>query len=183
MLKYLKQLKRNFLIRVMTALGFGGMAAFCVSCEQPKEVRPVVAEQVPQGASDSEDAVGVNPEPAETAAEPASVNEPDTRMPVKKYGIVSPLPPDVVDHFDEIQVPPTPEANEAAHREREEAERQNLKPEYTEEDIQAMPEDEEKPATIRPVYPPKEYGIRRPVPNVPKYGILPPKKYGPPEKY
>ena len=170
-----RQIKRNFLIRLMAVLGFGGMTAFCLSsCQsssanndkQPKhEASDNAASEAPQPAAGSNQADSVtNPEPAP---------EPDFGMPVKKYGIPSDLPPDAYEHLDEMQVPPTPEANEQALRQRfgdDNDEPANLTPEYTEEQLMNEPP---PPVVDRPV---KKYGIVRPSP---KYGVRPPvKKYG-----
>ena len=173
-----KQTKRKFLIRLMTALGFGSMAAFCISsCQsatsnsdkQPKqETAESASSEVPQPASDNNDTANLpTPELTENAAgsDPSPVPEP--QMPVKKYGIPSQLPPDVLDHIDEIQVPPTPEANEEALKNQNDEQTDNLNPEYTEEDLWKKP----YPGSSRPV---KKYGVQpppQPQPIVTKYGI------------
>ncbi len=191
-MKLFRQIKRNFLIRLMAVLGFGGMTAFCLSsCQsssanndkQPKhEASDSAASEAPQPAADSNQADSVtNPEPVDNSAYFEPAPDPDFGMPVKKYGIPSALPPDAYEHLDEMQVPPTPEANEQALRQRfgdDNDEPANLTPEYTEEQLMNDPP---PPAVDRPV---KKYGIVRPSPKygvrppVQKYGVIPPKEYG-----
>ncbi len=177
-MNFFKQIKRNILIRLMTVLGFGGMAAFCISsCQsatsssdkQPKsEVAEDAMTEAPQPAPESNG--GTNAPQPEFTEDTSDSNPPpaqDIQMPVKKYGIPAPLPPDVVEHFDEIQVPPTPEANEAALKDKIDEQDEDLKPEYTEEDLWNKPD----PGSIRPV---KKYGIippTKPQPIVTRYGI------------
>lgn len=55
-MKKIKQIKRNFLIRLMSVLGFGGMAAFCLaSCEQASTNDAQPASETPTAAVDSDE--------------------------------------------------------------------------------------------------------------------------------
>ena len=116
-----KQIKRNFLIRLMTMLGFGGMAAFCLSsCQsttgagdkQPKqESESTMSSDTSAPVSDSQNA---DPDDQENLPK-AEFNEnnidnffpPQTepQMPVKKYGIVTPIPTDDIDDVKEPLIP------------------------------------------------------------------------------
>lgn len=175
-MSYFKQIKRNFLIRLMTVLGFGGMAAFCISsCQSTtsssdKQPKSEVAEDAAVETSESNDAVNTpKPEFTEDMSDPNSGPAQDIQMPVKKYGIPAPLPPDVVEHFDEIQVPPTPEANEEALKDKNDEQSEELKPEYTEEDLMNQPEIRPVP---EPIYHKMKYGVPHPAK---RYGIQSPR--------
>ena len=55
-MKKLKQIKRSFLIRLMSVLGFGGMTAFCLaSCEQASTNDAQPASETPTAAVDSDE--------------------------------------------------------------------------------------------------------------------------------
>ena len=142
----LKRIKRNILFRLMTALGFGGMAAFCLSsCQspsansdkQPKQetVNEATAEQTPptvgQTPSTAEQ-TSDNEVSDESADESKTVMDEETlntffppaqdnAVIVTKYGIRPPLPPQDIENID-LSVPATPEENEKRLQERNQSE-------------------------------------------------------------
>ena len=192
----IRHIKRHFLIRLMTVLGFGGMAAFCMSsCQstssnsdkQPKQETnaEVVPEQSTSDADSSSQDNNVQTDTPNADAVDTFFPESDYEMPVKKYGIPSPISPEELERFDENGVPIVPEipsvpatpndsaANSAPSDDEEQI--QNLKAEYTEEDLNKPLPQPEQPLPV------KKYGIQKPPPPRPpvtKYGVLPPKRYG-----
>ena len=200
-MKFFKQMIRNFLIRLMTVLGFGGMTAFCVSsCQstsanndkQPKQEANDNATtgqnnpEVENQQNNADDQNADNQEQPKKFEIDESFFEPNLgfEIPVTKYGIQSPLPPDAVDHLDEMVVPPTPELNdEIKNRNNTQNDAQdpsNLKAEYTEEELNNL---KTEPEPVEPDIIVTKYGVR-PVEIVTKYGIVkPPTKYGPPRDY
>ena len=200
-MKSFRQIKRSFLIRLMAVLGFGGMTAFCISsCQsssnsdkQPKhEASENATPDASQTDADSNNAADADSNNAADADSNDAANtpqpvvndwfapqDPDIAIPVTKYGIQPPLPPDAYEHLDEMQVPPTPEANEERLKRYndpdEDVPADKLKPEYTEEQLNAKPIADPEPV-------PTKYGVLPPEPPVAKYGIRPPvKKYGIPK--
>lgn len=181
-----KNVKRAFLIRLMAVLGFGGMTAFCLSsCQsansnsdkQPKqETESEIVQEQPLPDADNTESSDTPSDTQNSDSYDQFFQESDFQIPVTKYGVPSPLPPDAYEHLDEMQVPPTPELNEERHNQNSQVNDNDLKPGLSDDTQDTKPDPSPSIKKIA-----TRYGIRRPVK---KYGIRGPVgKYGPPRDF
>ncbi|MBO4351419.1 MAG: hypothetical protein J6A01_10805 [Proteobacteria bacterium] len=114
-MKLFKQIKRKYLIRLMTVLGFGGMAAFCIaSCQHEKKYGP------PPVRDDIEQEVQVPSAPdANAAADNAKAVAPEVNNPTAA-GNANDASPDANVAADNANAA-VPEANDTAAADKENA--------------------------------------------------------------
>ena len=167
----LKQIKRNFLIRLMTVLGFGGMAAFCVASCQPEKVdqdkgtQDKPSETVDQEKADQDK----QPEPETVNQDGQQKDEAVPEVPEQETNISKDAGDEANKDLADTPVPDSGTKSE----ENQNSEVADAQDEQKKDDKVDVKKDESTGKIHKKV---SKYG---PPPNNPKPKYGPPKKYGP----
>ncbi len=148
----LKQIKRKYLIRLMSVLGFGGMAAFCIaSCQPEKKYGPP---PVRNGLEQEVQVPSVPEANDAAAADNENASAPEANAAEDKENAAAPDANVAADNGNAA----VPEANDTAAADNENVtapEANTAKPRYGKKKYGSK-----RPKKNRPSYPADKYGVR-----------------------